>query len=276
MNYDRTQFVFNDPVFVEEIGHVRFLKYKEYLKLIEELSYIKMNVLHVYHLYRKMLKDDKEALEGLEAIKEESLIAIVCSQENFFNAYQKIFSTVLDVNDSDSTWSPELVTLWEEEKNTYESIYGESSFEKTLMHKALEILFSNEDLFMSFRQLILDMQMLVEDHVSPNPEIQAGIEASRDLKNQDSDGLMPLDIVTSIVAGTSNSFEEVGNMTVLQVNSIFYRIGAFKNYDANIIFASVGADIKIEPWSQSIDLYKKEEVGIKEKEFNKKFGGMFG
>lgn len=276
MNYDRTQFVFNDPVFVEEIGYVRFLKYKEYLSLIEELSYIKMSVLHVYHLYRKMLKDSKEDLEGLEAIKEESLIAIVLNQETFFSAYQKIFSTVLDVNDSDSTWSPELVTLWEEEKSTYESIYGESSFEKTLTHKALELIFSDEDLFMSFRQLILDMQMLVEDHVSPNPEIQAGIEASRDLKNQDSDGLMPLDIVTSIVAGTSNSFEEVGNMTVLQVNSIFYRIGAFKNYDANIIFASAGADIKIEPWSQSIDLYKKEEVGIKEKEFNKKFGGMFG
>lgn len=276
MNYDRTQFVFNDPVFVEEIGYVRFLKYKEYLSLIEELSYIKMNVLHVYHLYRKMLKDDKEGLEGLEAIKEESLIAIVYNQETFFLAYHKIFSAVLDINDKNDSWSAELVRLWEDEKIAYESVYGESSFEKTLTQKAVELIFSNEDLFMSFRQLILDMQMLVEDPVNPNPEIQAGIEASRDLKNQESDGLMPLDIVTSIVAGTSNSFEEVGNMTVLQVNSIFYRIGAFKNYDANIIFASVGADIKIEPWSQSIDLYKKEEVGIKEKEFNKKFGGMFG
>lgn len=276
MNYDRTQFVFNDPILVEEIGYVRFLKYKEYLKMIEELSYIKMNVLHIYHLYRKMLKGDKEGLEGLEAIKEESLIAIVYNQENFLEAYYKIFLSVLDINDRDSSWSPELIKLWEDERIAYESVYGESSFEKTLAQKAIELIFSNEDLFVSFRQLILDMQMLVEDPVNPNPEIQAGIEASRDLKNQESDGLMPLDIVTSIVAGTSNSFEEVGNMTVLQVNSIFYRIGAFKNYDANIIFASVGADIKIEPWSQSIDLYKKEEVGIKEKDFNKKFGGMFG
>lgn len=276
MKYDRAQFAFGDPVFVENIGYVRFLKYKEYLSMIEELSYVKMNVLHIYYLYRKLLKDSEEGLEELEAIKEEPLIAIVTNQETFFSAYEKVFSTALDINDKESSWSDELVVEWKSERDEYEAVYGESSFEKTLKHKALETIFSDEDLFMSFRNLILDMQMLVEDPVNPNPEIQAGIEAGRELASQESGGLMPLDIITSIVAGTSNSFEEVGNMTVLQVNSIFYRIGAFKNYDANIIFASVGADTKIESWSQSIDLYKKEEVGIKEKDFKKKFGGMFG
>ncbi|MGG0667660.1 hypothetical protein ABE073_03935 [Lederbergia citrisecunda] len=246
INYDRDMFIFGESIDVPLVGKVRFLNYKEYLMNINDLSIISMNVLHIYHQYRKMIGNEnaEEALEAIEELKKEKLMDIVRSHQNFVQSYIKVFSLVLDENDEESAV------------------------------EAIRNIFSNEDLFMEFRMLILEMQMVVEEFVSPNPEIQEGIEASKKLKREEGESLTPIDIATSIVAGTANSFEDVCNMTVIQVNAIFYRIGAFKNYDASTLFATVSADVKIESWSKKIDLFQKEIHGIKKKDFDKKYGSL--
>lgn len=231
--------IFGEPV-ETEFGVVNFLTYKQYLLNIIDVSIIGMNVYHIYHELRKSIDlKDKELVEEVEGIKKESLYQIVGNIPRYLDAYIKIFSMVLEDDD-----------------------------------KIYEI-FSSEENFTYMRNLIMDMNMILEDEVSPNPEVQRGIEMSKKIKNKKSEKQSFVDIVTSVVASTSNSFEDVCNMTVFQVYSIFSRIGAIKEYDTATLFATVGGDTKkIESWAKHIDLYKQEVSAIEEKEFDMTYGSL--
>lgn len=244
MNIDKELFIFGEPI-ETEVGLIRFLTYKEYLMNMGYLNLISMNVLHFYHQFRKMVdQKDTEALNELEDLKDTKLLSLVLSIREVTEAYMKVLRLVLDMND------PEVV---------------EDSLEK---------IFDDEDLFMRIRKLVLTTNMLSEDEVSPNPEIQRGIDMSRKLKSESGDRQTSTDIISSVVAGTSTTFEEVCKMTVLQLYSIYYRIGAMKNYDTSTLFATVSSDVKIESWSKSIDLFKTETSTINKKEFDKKYGDL--
>lgn len=235
---DREFYIFGEPI-ETKLGKVRFLTYKEYLLHIQELSMMSLNVLHIYYQYKKMIdKKDEDALTTVELIKEENLYNIVTSTQNLFESYIKVFDLVFD--------SEEMIAK----------------------------VFDSEDSFMQYRELVLDMQVTVEDEVNPNSEIQKGIEMSKQLKQQNSEKQTFTDIVSSIVAGTSNSFEDVCNMTVYQVYAVFYRLGAIKSYDTETLFATVSSDIKISSWSRNIDLFNRETSAIKKKDFDKTYGGL--
>lgn len=265
IDYNRDMFIFGKPIFIQGIGYMRFLKYEEYLENFGDLNTMKMNVLHIYHQFRKMLEnEDKSVLDDLEDIKKESLFDIVLSQNPLINAYIKILSLTLDENDKNQSW----------DKNLIETEAKDDEVTPP-MTRALTLILSDAELFMSVRQLVLDMQMMAEDAVSPNPIVQKRLVEKREMEAVQGNKTTPTDIATSIVAGTSISFSQIVKMTVIQVNAIFYRLGAFKNYDANILFMSAGADIKnAGSWSQNIDLFKEEEQGVKGKEFERKFGSM--
>lgn len=228
-----------------ETVKVRFLSYKEYLINMGYLSLMNQDVLHIYYQYQKVLDiKDKKIQEALETLKNDRLFNIVSGNAEFASSYLKIFATVLDMH---------------------------SEIE---VESALTRLFEDEQLFIKMRELVLDMQMLVADEVSPNPEIQKGIEISRKIKSSGKDSPTFADIVSSIVAGTSNSFTEVCNMTVIQVYSLFYRIGAFKNYDTSTLFATVSPDISIESWNKKIDMYETNGSTISKKDFDKTYGKL--
>lgn len=225
---------------------LRFLSYKEYLLNMGHLSMIGQNVLHLYHQYRKMIdKKDTKLLRELDELKEANLYDIVLQSPDLMSSYLMILELKL------------------------------SSYEKDEIEEILPLLFGSRDVFMEMRRLVMDMEMLVESEVSPNPEVQRGIDMSREIKlknNENSTGVA--DILTSIVAGTAISFKDLQNMTVIQVNSLFQRIGAFKNYDTTTLFATVSADVKIESWSKKIDLYEQEKSNIDKKEFDKNYGSL--
>lgn len=246
MNIDKELFIFGEPV-ETEVGLIRFLTYKEYLMNMGALNLISMNVLHIYYEYKKMIdENNKEALDLLEELRGDSLFNIVRANKIFYGAYIKIFSLVLDENDEET------------------------------IEKSMETLFDHEELFMEIRELIMTMNFLSEDEVSPNPEIQMGIEMGRKAKSSDKDRQTPTDIITSIVAGTPNSFKDVNEMTVLQVYSTFYRLGAFKSYDTSTLFATVSTEAKIESWAKSIDLFNREDSSsIKRSEFDKNTQSLF-
>lgn len=240
----RESYIYGEAI-KAELGEIRFLTHKEYIMNIHFLSTMSLNVLHIYYQYRNMFikqKPNKEEMVDielfLEGFKKQSLYKIVMSDESIANSYYKIFQ--LAIGDEDS----------------------------------IEKIFDSEELFMQYREIILDMNMVIEDEVSPNPEIQKGIEQSRLLKSSGGEKQTTTDIVTSIVAGTSNSFSDVCNMTVLQVYSIFYRLNAIKTYDTTTLFATVSSDVKIESWSKHIDLFSKETSGIKKKDFDKQYGSL--
>lgn len=236
---DKEFYIFAKPI-KTELCEVRFLKYFEYIENLPELSMMSLNVLHYYYQYRKLNEENSsEVNEAIEALKDESLYQIVMSQDAITAAYYKVFQKVIDDQ------------------------------------KAIEAIFDSEELFMQHRQLIMEMNMLSEEEVSPNPEIQKAIERSRRVKQKKAEKQSYSDIISSVVASTSNSFKDIGEMTVLQVYSIYYRISAIFNYQASTLFATVAEKVQIESWNKHIDLFSSESDTIERNEFDKKFGGMF-
>lgn len=245
MEYDKDFFIFGEPIDTE-LGLVRFLTYREYIRNLAELSLMSMNTLHIYYYYRKQYEkafqlDNPEVIEFLKNIKEVKLIEIVLSDRMMLDNYIKIFKLVID-NCNDET---------------------------------LNKIFSNEETFMKIRSLILDMQMLNESEVSPNEEIQSFIDASREVKQQDSEKQTYSDILSTIVVGSGVDYDTIMKWNVLRVYSTYYRISAFKNSDLTALFATVSDKVKFETWQKHIDLFEKEKSGMKMSEFNKKYGGLF-
>jgi hypothetical protein len=242
---DRELFIFGEPI-ETELGVVRFLTYKQYLMNIQELSMISLNVLHIYYQYRKLFEGkDDQAMIALEELKKESLFNIVNANGNFKDAYKKIFALVLDKNDIKD------VAL------------------------AIKRIFEDEKLFMWIRELVMNTNFLTEDEVSPNPEIQKGIERSKRVKQIDAEKQTVSDIISSIVVGASIPYRDVVEMTVLQIYAAYYRLGALYSYNTSTLFATVSSDVSIASWNKHINLFERESTAIERKEFDKQFGDMF-
>lgn len=268
--FNRELYIFGKPI-ETNLGKVRFLTYEEYLVNIQELSMISLNVLHIYYQYRKMFdENDVESMKAIESIKDESLYSIVLQTDNFREAYIKIFGLVLEENDTNSTWSELLLKSLEEDK-----ISEESEESITPLMKALELIFSNEELFMYYRELVMDMNMLSESEVSQDKIVQEFIEKSNRAKQKNSEKQSVIDLASSVVVGSGIFYEDLARMSVLQIYATYYRIGAMKSYDTTILFSTVSEKVTIEAWNKSIDLFERQSAGIKASEFNSTFGGLF-
>lgn len=241
-HYDKNLFIFGEDI-QTEYGVLRFLTYREYLQNSMELQLVAQNTLHIYYHYKNQLKESrasKDEVEALKELKDVNLYEIVLSTKQLLNAYLKIFQLVFDKN----------------EEAPYEQV------------------FSKPDIFHFVRKLVMDMNVLTEEKVSPNEEIQSAIERSKRVKKNNSEEQSFVDIVTSIVASTSNTFEDVCNMNVFQVYAIYARVGAIYNYQTTTLFATVAEKVNIESWNKHIDLFKVEDDSISREEFGNKFGSL--
>lgn len=242
---DKNFFIFGKPL-ETVLGNVRFLTYYEYLEHLNELAIMKMNVLHIYYNYRNSFDerqfkpDEKVAIEeSLQALKKESLFNIVSHREDIKAIYNKMFSMLID--------NPE----------------------------APQIILNSEELFMYYRKMILDMSLTLEDEVSPNEEIQKGIEMGRQINSQKGEKNSFVDIASSIAVSSNFTFEQIANMNVFQVYTVYSRIAAIYRYQASTLFATVSPEQEIESWSKHIDLFDNGSGGtIKRSEFDKKFGKL--
>jgi len=241
MEYNRDFFIFGEPI--ETIfGKTRFLTYREYLTRQSQLSLMSMNSLHIYYYFRDADKNiTKDELEELQKLKEIPLLQIVMDISQFKSTYEDIFKTLIDFKENTS----------------------------------VNEIFADNDVFMQMRKLILDMNVTIESEVSPNEEIQKAIERSRRVKQTESEKQSFVDIVTSIIASTSNSFEDVCNMNVMQVYAIYARIGAIFNYQTSTLFSTVAEKVNIELWNKHIDLFEQKSDTLSENEFKSQFGGLF-
>lgn len=241
----RDFYIFGKPI-ETKFGKVRFLTYTEYIENLGALSAMSLNSLHYFYQhknhfdqYKLNLDEQKEVEELLNNIKKDKLYNLVYSKKLNIESYIKVYSLVL-----------------EDKENVNE-------------------IFKNEDDFLHFRQLVLDMQMIQEEEVSENPEIQEYIDASKEQKSIGAEKQTYSDIVSSIVVGAGIPYKEIGEMTVLQVYSTYYRIAQFRSYDTTTLFSTVSNEVSIEAWNKSIDLFKTEKSGMKMSEFKKKYGNLF-
>lgn len=249
-----------------------------------ELNLVGQNVLHLYYQYMEEFRkqDDltEENLQGLEELKSLSLLEIVRNNSLFLSIYLKLFELLIEVDETNIDEYNELYfdayqnyPVYDEDGN-----YIDEDGEDMPRHKDLVIarLLSNEEDFMQVRKLIMDMNIIIEETVSINPIIQEALNRSKKhLQATNKDNTTFVDIVTTIVTNSNESFESISNMNVMQVYSIYYRIAAIFNYQASILFATVAPDVKIDDWNKHIDLFEKSDTTIKKSEFDKNAKGLF-
>lgn len=242
---DKDLFIVGNPI-PSELGLIRFMTYIEYLSYISEMSALCMNTLHIYNYYKKSADmSNPEVRDYVENIKRNNLFEYVLSDNTYITVYFKIFSLVLDMNEED------------------------------ILTDSLERIFDSEELFNSMREIVMEMNLLKESPVSDNPEIQDYYDDRMRIKQKESGKQNAGDIISSVVAGTSNSFEDVKKMTVIQFYSIYYRVSAIKSYETATLFATVSEKQEILAWNKHIDLYADDELGIGYDDFNKQYGGLF-
>lgn len=243
---DQSLYLMEEPI-VTIFGEVRYLEFHEYIKLSSKLSHMSMTPLHLHYQYRKQLSEvpqenRKEFLEYVNLLKDMRLIELINTDNMMKSYYTSVFETVINFNEG--------VTV--------------------------DDILSQEDYLLNMRKLILDMNYVTEEPVSPNPEIQEYYELRRKQKKKESGDVTISDIITSIAVGTPNSFKEIRKMTVIQIYSLYYRIGAFKSFDQSTLIAIASGDGKaITSWTKNIDLFEKQELGTSFNEFNNKYQNIF-
>lgn len=245
LEFQRNFYLFGEPI-QTPVGDMSFLTYKDYLMYSGYISNVSKNSLHIhYDIIKEANKvrgrdNKKEMLEQAENIKNYSIYEIVKSNEEMLRSYIFIFAKVL----------------------------GDENVEK---------MFQDEETFMFCRAVFMDMNLIKEEEVSPNPEIQRTIELSRKAKRgANKENMTPNDIMTAVVAGTGCTFEDLPKMTVFQIFSMFQRYGTIKNYDATVLFSTVSSEVDIVPWSASFNLFDDSpETAIKRSEFDEKTKDVF-
>ena len=241
-DYDKNIFIFGKPMDTK-FGIMRNLTYEEFLFISKDINIISQNTLHIYYQYLEMYKNNRASQEEMDALKDFKdidLYDLVQTMSQLKDAYLRTYQLVFDKNEE---------------------------------YKIYDIFDTKED-FHFVRKLFMDMNVLIEDSVSPNEEIQRAIERSRRMKKNTSENNTFVDITTSIVASTSYSFEEVADLNIFQVYAIYARIGAIYNYQTSTLFATVAEKVNIESWNKHINLFEEENNVISKDEFDRKFGGM--
>lgn len=226
MKVNTSKFITKSPV-ETEYGTFRFLTIEEYIDYQESLSMLSLGTLNLYYSYKKVIgKPTDEEVLFLKTLKDTPLRQVVIQDMSLLKYYVSIIDKVM--------------------------VFKEN-FD-------IEYVFSTDEIFMEVRKIIMDMNLVKEEKAFYNEELQEGIERSKMLNSNKGEIQTPEDIITCIVAFTSNSFEDVLGMSVYQAYAIYSRIGAGKNYDTGVLFATVSGDAKIEGWNKHINLLAEEKV----------------
>lgn len=239
MAVNRDYFIFGLPV-KTEFGDVRFLTVEQYINSQVDLALLTMNKLHIINAYKKI--NEKGYLdEFINILNQSTLQEMIVNIPEFRKAYKNIFKFV------------------------FENKVDENS------------IFEHSDKLMEIRKLIMEMNCLKEEEVSPNPKVQKAIERSRRVKQRETEKMTITDMATSIVVGSNvaRSYESLLNLTIFQFYATFYRIAQFKSYDTTVLYSTVAEKVSVELWSKHIDMFKKESNALSEKEFNANYGGVF-
>lgn len=242
-NINTRKFILGKPVELP-FGNVRFLTVEEYMDMEADLHLISMNTLHIYYAQKKLLanKLKRKELAEFEKTKELPLYQLVMYTDYFLHTYLSIFDKLIEFNEGFS----------------------------------LNYLFESEDRFMEIRSVIMMMNFLKEEKVYKNEELQKNHEEGHKVRNNTSNNITMEDIITSVVASTSNTYEDVDKMSVYQLNALYLRISAIKDYETSTLFATVSSEAKVEHWTKHIDLFEsKDNSSIKLSEFKNKLSEAF-
>lgn len=226
MKVNTSKFITKSPV-ETEYATFRFLTFEEYIDCQESLGMLSLSVLNLYYYYKQAIpKPTEEEREFLKQLKDSPLRQVVMSDTSLLKYYVDIVSKAVTFHEG---------------------------FD-------IEYMFATDESFMEVRKIIMDMNLAKEEKAFYNEELQAGIERGRQMQKNSGEVQTSEDVITCIVASTSNSFDDVLSMSVYQAYAIYTRIGSIMNYKTSTLFATVSADSKIEAWNKHINLLAEDKV----------------
>ncbi|MEW5569598.1 hypothetical protein [Rossellomorea marisflavi] len=235
MNIATDFFILDSPI-ETDIGKCHFIKVRDFPTMAQSLNLFSWSKSQIIYNFSKANKDGS-LTPLINELKPLKLFAIVRTVGDLNDAYTNVFKKVLG--------------------------------EDTDLEKIDEKNFDN------LRKLIMKMNCLREEKINPNPEIQKAIERSKRVKQkQNGDSPDFGDMASSIVSLSSNSYEDLANMTLYQFHMTYYRIAQIKAYDTSTLFATVPSEGKkeIEDWSKHIDLFKEDSHFVTESQFKSTTG----
>jgi|SRR5690625_1900805 len=236
MSNIREFYIFAQPV-KTDIGHIDFIKVKDFPLLFNDLQVMSMGKWEIIHRYRDANKD-RSLDDFIKRLEGQSLYEIVTDMQSFLFSYQNVFNYVFR---------------------------DETSIEHI-----------DEGNFESIRRLILDMNNVIEPASSPVYEVHKALERSRRVKNLEGSKVSLDDMFTSIVVATGVSYLEIQEeWTVYQFFATYYRVRQFKEFDVSTLFATVSEKAKVKAWNEHIDMFESESHSMTESEFQKQVGGIF-
>lgn len=231
-----------------QFGQIRFYSYQEYINNIEHLTLISFSVLKFYYTYRTQLKEmgaSQEELVELKKMQEIELFDFVMSNPEVLHAYLKVINDVVTPNEAYDFSQAELISRMD----------------------------IND--FYTLREIIMQMNLLKEEKMSPSPRVQDQLDKGKAFRMKDKEAPNTDTILSSIFVATGTPYHELSEMTAYQIISTYHRVHAFSDFMLSALFATVSADVKLLPWDSNSEIMKEEKQGMSSDEFDEKIGGLF-
>jgi len=74
-------------------------------------------------------------------------------------------------------------------------------------------------------------------------------------KQKNASKILMEDIITTVSVGTGKNYSDLENYTIYQIYSDFYRLRKMVEYDTNVQFKCVGADLKLDDYAEDLDIF---------------------
>lgn len=122
------------------------------------------------------------------------------------------------------------------------------------------------------RKMIIKCNGIRLPKQSKNKELQKWFDKSYDHKKDDTD---MEDILTTVMAYTGYTPEQIRKTTIYQVNAFIARINKLKEFDTQIQCMCAGAEkIKLEPFTKHINLFEEDKISTSLDKFKQQMGGL--
>lgn len=222
------------------IGYIYPLLIEDYREFIKFNGILQLDKNVLIHQFTDITNQSPEFQILLDIIKELDMFDFIkmCGVEEYKNTF--------------------LYDLYSQFKELFKLCFRDDVFD----------LVENSEEFDEYITIIRDINGVKYEPTSPNPEIERRKLLKRKLEAMKNEGVTFEDMFTSVCVGLYKTPSEVNKMSIYSFYKIFERIGQFKNYDTNTLFATVSSEVKIEPWYKSTEI--KEELSyITEEQLNK-------
>ena len=105
------------------------------------------------------------------------------------------------------------------------------------------------------RNIILKQNLIHEQKIYKTKIMNDWAQKALKAKQKNASKILMEDIITTVSVGTGKNYSDLENYTIYQIYSDFYRLRKMVEYDTNVQFKCVGADLKLDDYAEDLDIF---------------------